>query len=81
MYIIAINRPDYYVKQLLAKISGMINTTSGDLNDKTSGVAAIMVDTLGFLCESQVIDMHSTWEELLPKFKQEKRHLYNNKFF
>ena len=73
--LIIINRPDYYVEQLLAKISGLINTMSGDLNDKTSGVAALMIDTLGFLCESQVIDMQSTWEELLPKFKQEKRYL------
>ncbi len=69
------------MKQLLAKISGMINTMSGDLNDKTSGVAAIMIDTLGFLCDSQVIDMQSTWEELLPKFKQEKRYPNNNKCF
>ena len=42
-------------------------------SDNMAGLSALLIDTLGFLCESQVIDMKSTWDELMAKFKQEKR--------
>jgi hypothetical protein len=49
----------------------MLNAAETDKN--TAGISALLIDTLGYLCESQITDMKSTWDELMPKFKQEKR--------
>lgn len=65
-------RPDYYAQELLASISGLINICSqkGD-----GGVCGVLIDTMAVLCESEVVDMPSTWQALYPQFRSEKRAL------
>lgn len=62
-------RPDYYAQELLATISNLLNSCTQP-NDQ--GVCAILIDSLAFLCESEVVDMISTWNALEPQFKNEK---------
>jgi hypothetical protein len=47
-------RPDYYVQELLASISNLLNYCDRK-ND--GGICAILIDTLGVLCETEVVDM------------------------
>ena len=65
------HRPDYYAQELLATISNMMNMCSRLSGDQ--GVCAILIDTLAVLCESEVVDMVSTWQALQAQFRQEKR--------
>lgn len=70
-------RPDYYAQELLATISNLLNYSSRP-NDQ--GVSALLIDCLAFLCESEVVDMVSTWNALLPQFKNETRSKFQTYF-
>lgn len=70
-------RPDYYAQELLATISNLLNQS---VHENDQGVSAILLDTISYLCESEVVDMMSTWSALLPQFKSEKRNLALNAF-
>jgi len=71
------HRPDYYAQKLIATISSLLNTC----NEKDDeGVCALLIDTLGFLCDCEVVDLVSTWNALVPLFKKEKRVLTLNAF-
>lgn len=65
-------RPDYYAQELLATISNLINHC-GQKND--AGICAVLIDTMAMLCETEVVDMVSTFGALQPQFKNEKRDL------
>lgn len=77
IYEIISYRPDYYAQELLATISSLLNQC-GQKNDQ--GICAILLDTLGLLCESEVVDMMSTWNALWSQFKNEKRVLVLSSF-
>ena len=64
-------RPDYYAKELLGTIFNLLNSCNLT-NDE--GVCAILIDTLALLCESEVVDMVSTWDALTGLFSKEKRY-------
>lgn len=64
-------RPDYYAQELLATISSFMNSCSSQTSEQ--GVSALLIDSLAFLCESQVLDMKSTWSALNPQFRSENR--------
>ncbi|CAF0861948.1 unnamed protein product [Brachionus calyciflorus] len=70
-------RPDYYAQELLATISNLLNQCT-QINDQ--GICSILIDTLAYLCETEVVDMMSTWNALLPQFKNEKRVLTLNSY-
>lgn len=70
-------RPDYYAQELLATISNLLNQS---VNQNDQGISAILLDTISYLCESEVVDMMSTWSALLSQFKTEKRPLALNAF-
>jgi hypothetical protein len=38
------------------------------------GICAILIDALAFLCESEVVDMISTWDAMSSQFSKEKRY-------
>lgn len=65
-------RPDYYAQELLATISSLINFCS---QKSDGGICGCLIDTMAVLCETEVVDMASTWNALLPQFKGEKRPL------
>ncbi|RMZ94775.1 focadhesin isoform X1 [Brachionus plicatilis] len=70
-------RPDYYAQELLATISNLLNQC---VHPNDEGICAILLDTISYLCESEVVDMMSTWTALLPQFNLEKRVLTLNAF-
>ena len=37
------------------------------------GICAIMIDSLGIICQNEVIEINSTWQALYTQFKNEKR--------
>ncbi len=65
-------RPDYYAQELLATISTLINICNQKAH---AGISAILVDTMAVLCQTEVVDMVSTFSALHPQFKNEKRTL------
>lgn len=65
-------RPDYYTPQLLSTISEFLNNYS---SLESSGPSALLIDTLGYLCRSEIIEMKSTWNAISSKYKDEKRTL------
>lgn len=71
------HRPDYYAQELLATISSLLNQC---VNKNDQGICALLLDTISYLCESEVVDMMSTWTAILPQFKSEKRPLALNAF-
>jgi hypothetical protein len=37
------------------------------------GICALLIDTMSILCESEVVDMISTYKAIIPQFRTEKR--------
>jgi hypothetical protein len=64
------HKPEYYASQLLSMISNLLNECN---SIETFGVSTLLIDTLGFLCKNEYVDMKSTWTAMYPKFKNEKR--------
>ena len=52
----------------------MLNGCNSLQNDE--GICAILIDTLAILCESEVVDMVSTWDALASQFSKEKRYYF-----
>jgi len=65
-------RPEYYAQELLATISNLINRCN---QTDHAGISAILIDTMAVLCQTEVVDMVSTFSALHPQFKNEKRTL------
>lgn len=72
--VLILYRPDYYAKELLGTIFSMLNGCNSLQNDE--GICAILIDTLAILCESEVVDMVSTWDALASQFSKEKRYYF-----
>jgi hypothetical protein len=70
-------RPEYYAQELLATISNLINNCN---HQEDAGICAILIDTMAFLCHSEVVDIQSTFNALYPQFKNEKRLLVLNAY-
>jgi len=68
-------RPDYYAKELLGTIFSLLNGCSSMPNDE--GICAILIDALAFLCESEVVDMISTWDAMSNQLSKEKRYYFS----
>ena len=59
-----------YAQELLATISNIINSCG---YQEDAGVCAVLIDSMAYLCHSEVVDIESTFEALYPQFKVEKR--------
>ena len=77
IYELIVYRPDYYAQEFLATISNLINYCNqpGD-----GGVCAVLINALAVLCETEVVDMKSTFNALYPQFKNETRTLTLNSY-
>ncbi|XP_055379538.1 focadhesin [Condylostylus longicornis] len=67
---ICIERPSQYGRDLVKHLSDILNTSSDDLGDLATSIA---LDAIVALCESNTVNIISTWKTLSARIRHEKR--------
>lgn len=68
-------RGEKYGPDLLAAISGLLNSSLVQAGPNSGTIAALALNSLVSLCKAEVVDLKSVWDILAPKLNQDHRPL------